>query len=203
MLLLNGKKIRDDIAKKLRERIAKFSSPPTLAIIQIGEREESSAYIARKKAFAESIGAKVRHIALRESVSESEVISSVQKLNEDPYIHGIIIQLPIPPFLDREKLLNAVTREKDADGLSAESSFVPATARGIVELLEFYRLTIFGKKIAILGRSALVGTPTAKLLRVRGADVTVCHSETQNTREITRASDIIVVAIGKPKFVTA
>ena len=198
-LLLDGKKVRDEIAKTLREKIAKFLSPPTLAIIQIEEREESTAYIERKKAFGKSIGVSVRHISLLESVSEAEVVQQIDALNADEGVSGVIVQLPLPAHLDRVRIQNAVGLPKDADGLAEGSDFTPATARGIVELLEFYDIPVLRKRVAVLGRSALVGTPTAEALRKAGAEVTVCHSQTPNTKTITRASDIIVVAIGKPR----
>lgn len=200
-MILDGKKVRDDIARVLQAKIEALASRPSLAIIQVGNREESTAYIGRKRAFAESIGVEVRHIGLQESVSEEELISSIHKLNSEQSIHGIILQLPIPASFSKQKLLDEVVLEKDVDGLATGSRFVPATARGIAELLEFYDIQISGKKVAVLGRSTLVGAPTAKLLKAKGAKVTVCHSQTPNTKEITRASDIIIVAIGKPKFI--
>ncbi|KKU77049.1 MAG: C-1-tetrahydrofolate synthase [Parcubacteria group bacterium GW2011_GWA2_47_64] len=211
MLLLDGKKVRSEIAERLRERIAKFSSSPVLAIIQAGGREESNAYIARKKAFGESIGAKVLHIRLPESVSEDELIERIKALNIDANVHGIILQLPLPEGYSKQRIIDRILPEKDVDGLTFAQSarrakgekeaMTPATARGIVLLLEFYNISISGKKVAVLGRSALVGAPTAEALSSAGAKVTVCHSKTVNTKEITRASDVIVVAIGKPKLI--
>ena|SRR3989338_1888818 len=202
-MLLDGRRVRDEIAKTLRERIAKFSSTPILAIIQVGECEESNAYIKRKKAFGKSIGAFVRHIQLPESVSEAEVVQQIDALNTDGGVSGIIVQLPLPAHLDRVRIQNAVALPKDVDGLADGSEFAPATARGILELLRFYGIPVSGKKVAVLGRSALVGTPTAEALRKTDAKITVCHSKTPNTQEITRMSDIITVAIGKPKLVGA
>lgn len=202
-LILDGKKVRDEIAKTLRKKIAAVSSKSTLAILQIGDREESSAYIERKKRFGDDIGAQVLHTQIPESASESDILSYITTLNADGSIHGIILQLPLPPRLNKKKLLDAVVPEKDVDGLATGSRFTPATARGILELLEFYRIPIRGKSAAVLGRSALVGTPTAEALRNTGAAVTVCHSGTRNTKEVTRASDIVVVAIGKPRLIDA
>lgn len=213
MLLLDGKKVRDEIAEKLRKQIAAFSSPPALAIVQVGEREESSAYIERKKAFGESVGVSVRHIRLPAAAGEDAVLSRIRELNAYASVSGIIVQLPLPPHLDRQKIADAVAPEKDADGLTSAQvaarrkertgAVTPATARGVVELLEFYRIPIRGKRAAVLGRSALVGAPTAEALTRAGAEVTVCHSGTPDTAEITRASDIIAVAIGKPRLIDA
>lgn len=211
MILLDGKKVSDDIAEKLRKQITAFSSPPALAIVQVGEREESSAYIERKKIFGKSIGVSVRHILLPELSGETVVLGRIRELNADALVSGIIVQLPLPPRLNCQKIIDAIAPEKDTDGLTSvqaaarkavrAGAVTPATARGVMELLRFYQIPIRGKKVAVLGRSALVGTPTAEALRRAGAEVTVCHSKTTNTKEITRASDIIIVAIGKPKLI--
>ena len=176
---------------------------PTLAIIQVGKREESNAYIARKKKFGESIGASVLHEQFEENVSTEVLLSKIARLNADASVHGIIVQLPLPPALDKTRIQNAILPRKDVDGLGEASAHIPATARGIAELLAFYGILVRGKKVAVLGRSALVGAPTAELLQKKGAKVTVCHRDTPNTKEITRASDVIVVAIGNPHLIDA
>ena len=158
---------------------------------------------ARKKQFGEAIGARVLHRRFAEDATEAEILAEIEELNTDQTVHGIILQLPIPAHLNREKLLDAIALEKDVDGLAVGSAFTPATARGVLSLLQFYETLIQGKRVAVLGRSALVGAPSADALRKAGAVVTVCHSGTPNTKGITRASDIIVVAIGKPKFIGA
>ncbi len=122
-------------------------------------------------------------------------------LNGDKKTNGIIVQLPLPAHLDKKAVIDSITPEKDVDGLTENSKFVPATARGVKSLLDFYDIAVRGKKIAVLGRSALVGKPTAKLMENSGASVTVCHSQTANTREVTKSSDIIIVAVGKAKLV--
>lgn len=210
-IILDGKKVRDEIRETLRRKVAAFSSKPTLAIIQIGDRVESNAYIEQKKRFGGGIGAPVLHIPMPESASEQDILAHIRKLNADASVHGVILQLPIPPHLNKKKLLDAVAPAKDVDWLNSanvaarkagdKDTFVPATARGVLELLQFYQVPIRGKKVAVLGRSAFVGAPTAEALRNAGAEVTVCHSQTPNTKEITQASDIIVVAIGKPRFI--
>ncbi len=203
MIILDGRKVRDELAKELRANIEAFLGKPKLAIVQIGGNKESAAYIKQKKLFAESIGALVEHVQLPVTVSEKEVISEMDTLNRNASVHGIILQLHIPDGLDKDAIIEAIAPEKDVDGLGAGSSFTPATARGILELLTFYRIPISGRKVAVLGRSKLVGAPTARLLEKKGALVTICHSKTPDTKEVTRGSDIIIVAIGKPKFVTA
>lgn len=202
-MLLDGKIARNEIAKELSGRIAALHLKPRLVIVQVGDNEESAAYIRQKKLFGESIGAAVEHLRFPESITEEQTTSRIRALNRDASAHGIIIQLPVPAHLDVPTILNVIARRKDVDGLGARSPFTPATARGVLELLRFYRIPIRGRRAAILGRSLLVGTPTAKALEEEGAAVSVCHSETSNTREITRASNIVVVAIGRPRFIGA
>ena len=211
MLLLDGKKVRDEITKDLRVKIGGFLAKPKLAILQVGDNKESAAYILQKKAFGESVGVVVQHVQLAAEVSLPELLSAVQQFNNDRTVHGIILQLPIPAHFERQKLIDAVAPEKDVDGLTSaqaaarkqgrKGAVTPATARGVLKLLQFYQILIQGKKAAVLGRSTLVGMPTAEALRKAGAEVTVCHSETPNIKEITKTSDIVVVAIGKPRLI--
>jgi|SRR3989344_4739245 len=210
-ILLSGTIVQKERSQKLAERIRDLPCPPVLAIVQVGDRTESGEYIRFKKSFAKDIGALVRHVHLPETVAEDEVLAELKALAADSTVSGIIIQLPLPPTLDRDRLLAAVPPQKDIDGLTEKNrsllregsskAIVPATARGIAELLDFYKIAVSNKKVAVLGRSILVGSPTAALLGSRGAIVTVCHSQTQNTKEVTERSDIVIVAIGKPKLI--
>lgn len=211
VLIFDGKKVRDEIEQDLRAKIGGFLAKPKLVILQVGDNKESAAYIQQKKSFGENIGAAVEHRRFAVEVSLPELLSAIQRFNNDRAVHGIILQLPVPAHFERQRIIDAIAPEKDVDGLTSvqvaarkrgkRGAIVPATARGIRELLEFYRIPIRGKNAAVLGRSALVGAPTAEALRNAGAEVMVCHSETPNTREITRASDIVVVAIGKPRLI--
>lgn len=201
-LILDGKAASAEIKDRLQKKVESFRETPALAIIQVGERKESSAYIERKKAFGKAIGARVLHLQLPESASEKDCLSTIQKLNIDQSIHGIILQLPLPNGKHPQEFLDAIALEKDVDGLhSKNTTFIPATARGVLSLLNFYRISVEGKKVAVLGRSALVGAPTAKAMEQAGATVTVCHSQTPNTKDVTLSSDIIVAAIGKPRLI--
>ncbi|TSC68198.1 MAG: methylenetetrahydrofolate dehydrogenase (NADP+) / methenyltetrahydrofolate cyclohydrolase [Parcubacteria group bacterium Gr01-1014_72] len=212
-ILLDGKVAREARMESFRERVCLLPVPPTLVIVQIGALRESNEYIKLKKRFSESVGVHVQHISLPESSGEAEVIAEVGKQGREASCSGIIVQLPLPPHLSRERIINTIPPEKDIDGLTAlnqkrlaendKRAVVPATARGIVELLEFYNISVSEKKVAVLGRSILVGAPIAQLLKNHGAVVTVCHSQTPNTKEITRASDIVIVAIGKPRLIGA
>lgn len=209
-LILDGKVARDFYKKALIERVAKLSLVPTLSIIQIGDNKESSIYIEQKKKFGLSIGVKVSHIHLPKAVSFDEIKKTIQSLNSDREVSGIIIQSPVPAHLDFIKLVNLIDPKKDVDGLTDENQkllvegkprFIPATARGVMLLLDFYKIPVSGKKVTVIGRSRLVGGPIAKVMEMKGANVTVCHSKTPNTAEITRQSDIVITAVGKPEFI--
>lgn len=211
-LILDGTSLRDSSVKSMREMILKNGKKPLLAIIQIGKLASSNAYIDKKKEFAEKIGALTRHIIFPDTVLESELIAEIEKLNKNSSVHGIILQLPIPANLDKQTIIDAVDILKDVDGLTSENkrrfeagetgAIVPATARGVLSLLKAYGISIRGKKVTIIGRSALVGAPIATLLRREGASVTVCHSQSADIPGKSRSADILVVAVGKPSFVT-
>lgn len=210
MTILDGKKVRDFHRQRLAERAARLSRPPRLAIVQVGDNRESGIYIEQKKKMAASVGASVDHIRLPASVSFDELASVVRSENGKAGTDGIIVQLPLPPRLDRDAVINLIDPKKDVDGLTDESQrllaegkprFVPATAKAVGLILDFYGIDPKGKKVVVLGRSKLVGSPTAKLLALKGGDVAVCHSKTPNAAEIARSADILVVAIGKPELV--
>ena len=201
MLLLDGKKARDFYTQLLTAKIQKLGFSPSLAILQVGDNLSSTAYIEQKKKFGMKIGVNVEHLKFPETVTFEELKNKISTLNADKKTNAIIVQLPLPAHLDKTSVINLLESTKDVDGLTSNTKFIPATARGVKALLDFYEISPKGKKVAMLGRSALVGKPTAELLKNAGADVTICHSQTSNTREVTRNSDIIIVAIGKPRFV--
>ncbi|MDO8564920.1 MAG: bifunctional 5,10-methylenetetrahydrofolate dehydrogenase/5,10-methenyltetrahydrofolate cyclohydrolase [bacterium] len=211
MLILDGKVVRDKIAAELRQRILAFSSKPKLVIIQIGENEESATYIQQKKRFGESIGAVVEHVALPADTSERDVLSAIKQYNSDSNTHGIIIQMPIPDSFDRDRVLDAIAPEKDVDGLGSASvkalwegkraGYMPATTKGILSLLEYYKIPIAGKNVVVVGRSFLVGKPTAQALLNLDATVTIAHSKTVNLPALTQHADILIVATGNPHFI--
>lgn len=201
--ILDGKIIRDETIIKLKNEVESFSIKPVLAIIQVGDLEESNKYIKSKKVFGEKIGAEIRHVKLADNISEVDLISEIQKLNNDEKVWGIITQLPLPSALKEKqsKIIEEIDPKKDVDGLTSQSKFTPATARGILNLLDYYKIDVNEKKVVVMGRSNLVGRPTAKALVARGAKVTVVHSQTENPKEITKAADILIVAIGKASLV--
>ncbi len=211
MILLDGRKVRDEIRETLRKRVESFSSKPKLVIIQVGEDEESEAYIRQKKAFGESIGAVVEHRKLAAGISEQELVETLREYNADPAVHGIIVQIPIPAHLDKSRIVDGIAPQKDVDGLGSFSikalwenrneGFVPATTKGIMSLLSYYKIPVAGKHVVVVGRSVLVGKPTAQALLNANATVTIVHSKTENSDVITSSADILVVAAGKPHFI--
>ena len=216
VLILDGKKIQREIQTRLKQTIHEKAeqgfSKPCLAIIQIGNNKESEFYIVNKKKFAEAIGAQVLHIHLPEQISEEEVLKEITNVNSDDSVHGIILQLPLPKQLHKESLLEAINPKKDVDGLTStnikglwindKDSIIPATTRGIISMLEYHNIQIEGKNVVVIGRSTLVGKPTAMALLNKNATVTICHSGTVNLEYITLEADIIISAIGRPRFIT-
>lgn len=209
-----AKEIREGLKLKvikLREKLKDFR--PGLAIVQVGGREDSNVYIRMKMKAATEIGIDAQHVKLPKSITETELLSRVKKLNEDPTVHGIIVQMP----LDSENPINAmlvtdsVSPEKDVDGLNTinegrvaigdMNGFIPCTPNGVMELIKRTNVTVAGSNAVVLGRSKIVGTPAAELLKWKHATVTVCHSKTKNIDQIVRLADILVVGIGQPEYV--
>lgn len=209
-IILDGKKARAFYTAELKKRVSGLKRFPALAIIQVGNRSESNAYIQSKIKFGQEIGVHVSHIRLEEEVNEEEVIDRVLELNRDDGIDGIVVQLPISEHLSSSKIIDAIAPNKDVDGLTTwqrtrlvkgeKGGVTPGTARGVIELLKFYGIEMKDKKVAVLGRSQLAGAPIAVALAREGSKVTICHSKTKNEEKITNDSDIVVVAIGKPNF---
>ena len=168
-----------------------------LTIIQAGDRSDSNSFIKAKNKFAEEIGAKTQLIKYPVSVTQEEILNTIKSSTAQ----GIILQLPIPEHLNKKELLDAIEPIKDVDGLG-RGEHIPATARGIKELLEFYKISLRDKKVVVIGRSDLVGKPIAKMCEVEGAQVTVCHRETKDIPTITKQADIVIVAIGQAKHIT-
>ncbi len=217
--ILDGKALSIEIQKKLKKEIQKLGVSPCLAIIQIGDNKESGAYIEHKKRFANEIGIKIQHITLDEMVKERDVIEEIRSLNKDRGISGIILQLPLPKHLDKFKLLETIDPSKDVDGLHSKNAgllyesagggndpknitvgMIPATARGVMSLLKKYKIKLVGKRAIVVGRSMLVGKPVALLLLKENATVTVAHSKTEDLPKLIKEHDIVIIAVGKPKY---
>lgn len=215
-LILDGKKINSEIKQDLSTRIAITLADgfikPCLAIIQIGNTKESTKYIEHKKKFGHAIGMEVLHIHLPDTVTTAEVLTEINSLNTDESVHGIIIQLPLPKHIDRDIIVEAVSADKDVDGLSSKNIrglwtndkgyILPATARAILTMLDYYDIDVSGKKVVVIGRSTLVGKPIALALMNRGSTVTVCHSATLKLADHTLEADIIISAVGFPRLIT-
>lgn len=212
MIILDGKSVKEKIRKELKEKFAVLSFKPTLEIIQVGDRSESNSYISAKTNFGKSIGVDVIHKKFHEGVSQSELIDEVEKINKNKNIQAVIIQLPLPQNFDKQKVIDFIDPKKDVDGLTSinysnflsnSSKFiVPATARGILELLNEYKIDLKNKKAVVIGRSNLVGRPVAVLLERVGAKVTVCHRGTLDLKSETIKADILISATGQPGLIT-
>jgi len=209
--ILDGKKLSVSVALKLARKIKKLTIKPKLVIIQIGDLDESNTYIKNKKAFAEKIGAIAIHKKYPKTAKESRIISDIIKSNRDASVHGIMVQLPAPKHFDIERVLETISPKKDVDGLTSINTkhlfdnhevFIPATVKGVVCLLEEYKIKLTGTKIVIVGQSSLVGRPAMLALLNKGATVTMCHKDTKKLEGETRRADILITAVGRPKFIT-
>ncbi len=199
--ILSGRTVRDAIVPELVRRVQALSCEPTLAIIQVGDRPDSTSFIGAKKKFAQQIGIQEKHIQVPSSISEKELISIIHECNADDSLHAIIVQLPLPEHIDRTAIIEAISPTKDADGLTSGALVMPATARGIRELLHFYHLSLQEKKVTVVGRSLLVGKPVADMCRTEGAIVTVCHKGSIDIMKEIAAADVLIVAAGKEGLV--
>lgn len=213
-IIIDGKKISKDIKDELRaqvELLKKKNFEVTLCVIQVGDDPASTIYVRNKKKACEYVGIKSLAYELPEETSQKQLIDIIHELNERPDINGILVQLPLPKHIDEDKIIQAISPDKDVDGFHPQSvgrlsigqkGFVSCTPAGVVQLLKRYNFPIEGKECVIVGRSNIVGKPMAMLMLRENATVTVCHSRTKNLAEITKRADILIVAIGKSKFIT-
>lgn len=203
--------VREQITNEVSELKAKGITPG-LAVIIVGNDPASRVYVNNKKKGCEQTGMNSFEYALPEATTTQELIDLIEKLNKDEKVHGILCQLPVPKQIDEEKVLNSISPEKDVDAfhpvncgkvMTGDYRFAPCTPAGMVEMLKYYNIPIGGKHCVIIGRSNIVGKPMAMLMLKNNATVTLCHSRTENLKEITKQADILVAAVGRPKFVTA
>ena len=208
---IDGKIISTKIKEELKAEIKTYMIKPCLAVIQIGNDEASNVYISAKQKECSEVGIYLKHIKFDEDSREIEIINKIIELNNDEYVHGILLQLPIPEKFNEEKLINYISRNKDVDGLTDinvgklinnKKCLVSCTPQGIIKLLEESDVPIPGKNVVIVGRSKLVGKPLISLFLNNDATVTVCHSKTNNLKEFTKNADILVVAVGKKHLIT-
>lgn len=213
--IIDGKKIASEIREEIKQNTRALSERgriPGLAAVLVGDNPASVIYVRNKRKACEAAGIYSEEHKLPESTPQDKLEALIRRLNDDPRVHGILVQLPLPKHLDSERVLLAVSPDKDVDGLHpynigrltmGSPTFVPCTPAGVMAMLEYHQIPMEGKRAAVIGRSNLVGRPVALLLMHRNATVTVCHSKTVDIAAIGREADILIAAIGKPKFVTA
>uniref|UniRef100_UPI0040563FA4 bifunctional methylenetetrahydrofolate dehydrogenase/methenyltetrahydrofolate cyclohydrolase FolD n=1 Tax=Agathobacter sp. TaxID=2021311 RepID=UPI0040563FA4 len=213
--IINGKLISQQIKDELKEEVAHYKEQGkecALAVIQVGNDPASTVYVSNKKKACAYIGIRSLSYELPEDITEGELLELIDKLNADEQVHGILCQLPLPKHIDEKKVLQRISVKKDVDGFHPQSvgslvvqepGFVSCTPAGIIELLKRSDIEITGKNCVVVGRSNIVGKPMALLMLNENATVTVCHSKTQNLKEICKTADILIVAMGKPQFITA
>lgn len=213
--IIDGKKISQEIKDELKEKVAKLKEQGInicLAVIQVGNNPASTVYVGNKKKACAYVGIESLAYELPEETTEEELLDLVRELNAKKEVHGILVQLPLPKHIDEDKVIKTISPEKDVDGFHPQSvgalsigqkGFVSCTPAGIIQLLKRSGVEIAGRECVIIGRSNIVGKPMALLLLRENGTVTICHSRTKDLKEVTRRADILVVAIGKAKFVDA
>ena len=215
-MIIDGKAIAAEIREELRESTKAFNvlycTSPCLAVIQVGDDPASSTYVNNKIKACREIGFISETFHYTNKLTEAELLDVISALNHDEAVNGILVQLPLPEHINEKKVINAISPEKDVDAfhpynvgglMTGEASFLPCTPAGIMEMLKRYKIDISGKECVVVGRSNIVGKPIAHMLLHQNGTVTVCHSKTQNLAEHCRKADILICAIGKPKFFTA
>ena len=215
-MLIDGKLVSACVKETVKNEVADFirenGVTPALAVVVVGNDPASAVYVRNKHKACLAVGIASHEYALPESTTEEELLKLIDTLNNNKDIHGILVQLPLPRHISEEKVLLAIDPKKDVDAfhpmnvghlVAGNYDFLPCTPAGVMELLRYYKIEIDGKHCVILGRSNIVGKPMAHLMLEANATVTVCHSHTKNLAEITKQADILVVAIGKAKFVHA
>ncbi|MDY4609275.1 MAG: bifunctional 5,10-methylenetetrahydrofolate dehydrogenase/5,10-methenyltetrahydrofolate cyclohydrolase [Sphaerochaetaceae bacterium] len=218
MLLMSGKEVSQSIREKLalecKEFVSTYGYAPTLAVVLVGEDPASQTYVSAKKQACDELGYGHRDFVLPASTTQRELMEVVRQLNEEPTVHGILVQLPLPKGLDEEQVIEAIDPAKDVDGfhpqnvgrlLIGKDCFISCTPKGVLAMLDYYGIETDGKDVCIVGRSNIVGKPMAALLMQRGRDatVTVCNTHTKDLAGHVRRADIIIAAAGHPHTVTA
>ena len=212
--IINGKEISQQIKDELKLEVAMLAKKgrrACLAVIQVGNDPASSVYVNNKKKACAYIGIESKSYELSKETSEEELISLVEKLNDDSQVNGILVQLPLPVHIDEDRIIRTISPDKDVDGFHpvsvgrlwiGEKGFLSCTPAGIIQLLKRSGITIEGKECVVIGRSNIVGKPMAALLLRENGTVTVAHSRTKDLKEITKRADILIVAVGKKKYIT-
>ena len=214
--IINGKEISNSLIEKLKEKVDKLKLEsnvcPSLAVIMVGDNSASKIYVNNKKRICEKIGIKSYEFVLPANAPESELLKLICGLNKREDINGILVQLPLPPHINEKKIIENIAPLKDVDAfnetnvgkiMTGNFKFLPCTPAGIVYLLKESNIKIEGQHCVIIGRSNIVGKPLAMLMLHNNATVTICHSKTQGLREICKTADILIAAVGKPKFISS
>lgn len=217
--LIDGKSISADIRNELKHKINDLNKSgiiPGLGVILVGDDPASKSYVSAKERACESIGIYSDDNRYSSKITENDLLDKIESLNNDPKIHGILVQLPLPPHINSTLVLNAITPNKDVDGfhpvnvgkmMIGEDSFLPCTPHGIIQLLKRCNIETKGKHAVVIGRSNIVGKPIANMLFQKNMDtnatVTICHTSTNNLKDFTRTADIIIVASGQPNTLTS
>lgn len=207
-----AKKIKAEISERVPSLVEKHGRAPHLAVILVGEDPASQSYVKSKGKDAEQVGYQSTTIRLPESTSEKELLEIIDGLNRDEMVDGILVQLPLPKHIDEDRVIEAISIEKDVDGFhplnvaalwQKRPCIYPCTPKGVIRLLDEAGVQMEGKRAVVIGRSNIVGLPMAKMLLDRNATVTIAHSRTKNLPEVTREADILIAAVGRLRFVTA
>ncbi len=206
-IIMDGKRLRDKILSNLKSKIEDFTKKPVLAVILVGDDPASRIYVNNKKKTAENIGIKSIVIEYPANIEEELLLKKIENLNSDDEVNAILVQLPLPRHIDKQKVIDAISPLKDVDCFTIENCgklytglepyVYPCTPQGILYLLDEYKINLEGKHVVVIGRSNLVGKPAAQLALNRNATVTVCHSHTKNLSDITKTADVLISAVGE------
>lgn len=206
-IIIDGKQVAENITTELTKKVSKMVEKPHLVVVQIGENPASNIYVNLKKKKAELIGIKSTVLKYSEEITQEDLINKIKELNCDNSVHAILVQLPLPKHIDEKEVIKAISPKKDVDGFTASNTgdllngitphAYPCTPKGVLRLLDEYKIETEGKHAVIVGRSNIVGKPLAIMLLNRNATVTICHSKTKNLQEITKQADILISAVGK------
>lgn len=215
MNIIDGKAVSAAVKDEVKEQVAalkKDGGVPCLAVVLVGDDPASKVYVRNKKRACEYCGIKSLEYILDKTASEQQLLDLIDVLNNEPTVHGILVQLPLPPHINEQNIINAISEQKDVDAfhpanvgrlMTGNPDFLPCTPAGVMEMLKKYNIETAGKDCVIIGRSNIVGKPMAMLMLMANSTVTICHSKTKNLKEKCLSADILIAAIGKPKFVTA
>lgn len=210
--IIDGKLMAAKIRNNLKEKVSKLPQPPKLAVIMVGDNPASTIYVRSKEKACTEVGITAQTYHLAEEITNEELIDLINLLNTDSETNGILVQLPLPKHLDEKMILNTILPAKDVDGFHPQNlglliqksadTFLPCTPKGIIRLIKSVKPDMMGLNAVVIGRSQIVGIPTAHLLLNENCTVTITHSKTQNLSEVCRKADILVAAIGKAEFIT-